>query len=771
MKVDVDGLEVIFPYHYVYPEQYEYMLELKHGLDAGGHLLLEMPSGTGKTVSLLSLIVAYQDASANPPKLVYCTRTVVEMEKVLEELKRLIAFRAQVKGEESNLIGLGLTARKNLCCNNTVNNKEWGSEVDAACRTLTASWTRTKAQGSADQQPDIEDAINTGCTYFNGWWNSGKQAVKPGVYTLQELKAQSAEAGHCPYYTARYGVEYANVVIFNYSYLLDPKIAQIVTDKLPSNSVIVFDEAHNIDSVCIEVLSVNLNVDTMRYAGENIESLHKLYGTAQQQNSARLQEEYDKLVEGLALAGMSDLDGLNTDQLHGVPVPTPVQEKEAVPGNMRRIKHFLFLLERIRDWLSKYFFSQLHPKVTHPKDALTALWEETKTKQKHLKFCTERLHLLFNTLEIPDLHNYRYLLLLTDFVTVLASYCAEGSCGFQLVYEPYDDRFSRQQDQLLQLACMDASLALKPVFDKFHCVVLTSGTLSPLDMYPKLLSFTPLIQKSFKNTLPRNCIRPMVVTKGADQVYLTSQFQQRSDPAVIRNYGNMIVELAANVPDGIICFFTSYQWMEEMVSHWHDMELLNELTQHKLIFIETQNVDETALALQNYRAACDIGRGAVFFSIARGKVAEGIDFDGHYGRAVVMLGVPFVYTEDRVLKERLKWIDTNLAVRDNEYLAFDALRHASQCIGRVLRNKSDYGLMILADKRYNMADKRNKLPPWVQQHLLPQHMNLSADVALSISKEFLKEMAQPWSKPEQFGASLLREEDIAAQQAAKRQKT
>jgi len=28
-------------------------------------------------------------------------------------------------------------------------------------------------------------------------------------------------------------------------------------------------------------------------------------------------------------------------------------------------------------------------------------------------------------------------------------------------------------------------------------------------------------------------------------------------------------------------------------------------------------------------------------AIARGKIAEGIDFDNHYGRAVVMFGIPF----------------------------------------------------------------------------------------------------------------------------------
>ena len=70
----------------------------------------------------------------------------------------------------------------------------------------------------------------------------------------------------------------------------------------------------------------------------------------------------------------------------------------------------------------------------------------------------------------------------------------------------------------------------------------------------------------------------------------------------------------------------------------------------KLVFIETTDVVETTLALDNFRRACDCGRGAVFFSVARGKVAEGIDFDRHYGRAVVMFGVPYQYTLSRILR-------------------------------------------------------------------------------------------------------------------------
>jgi len=82
MKFKLDGLDVCFPYDFMYPEQFTYMRELKRALDAGGHALLEMPTGTGKTVALLSLVTSYQLAHPEVGKLVYCTRTVPEMEKV-----------------------------------------------------------------------------------------------------------------------------------------------------------------------------------------------------------------------------------------------------------------------------------------------------------------------------------------------------------------------------------------------------------------------------------------------------------------------------------------------------------------------------------------------------------------------------------------------------------------------------------------------------------------------------------------------------------------
>ena len=44
----MDDLDVFFPYPSLYPEQFSYMCELKKALDAEGHALLEMPTGTGE---------------------------------------------------------------------------------------------------------------------------------------------------------------------------------------------------------------------------------------------------------------------------------------------------------------------------------------------------------------------------------------------------------------------------------------------------------------------------------------------------------------------------------------------------------------------------------------------------------------------------------------------------------------------------------------------------------------------------------------------------
>ncbi|KAF8401662.1 hypothetical protein HHK36_012608 [Tetracentron sinense] len=745
MKFQIEDVTVYFPYENIYPEQYSYMVELKRALDAKGHCLLEMPTGTGKTIALLSLITSYAlSKPSNPPKLLYCTRTVHEMEKTLAELRFLHDYQLRHLGPSARILAIGLSSRKNLCINPSVVSANSRDSVDASCRKLTASWVRAMA---------IENPNVSTCQFFENYEKAGSDAVLPsGVYTLQDLRAFGKDKGWCPYFLARHMVQFANVVVYSYQYLLDPKVAGIISKEMQRESVVVFDEAHNIDNVCIEALSVSVRKQTLEGATRNLNKMGQEIDRFKATDAGRLRAEYNRLVEGLAQRGNLPI---SDTWLSNPALPDDIL-KEAVPGNIRRAEHFLSVLRRLVQYLKGRLQTE-NVEKEGPVAFVASINSQTGIDQKMLRFCYDRLHSLMLTLEITDTDEFLHIQTICDFATLVGSYTR----GFSIIIEPFDERMPHIPDPVLQLSCHDASLAIKPVFDRFQSVIITSGTLSPIDLYPRLLNFNPVISRSFTMSLTRDCICPMVLTRGSDQLPVSTKFDMRSDPGVVRNYGRLLLEMVAAVPDGIVCFFVSYSYMDGIVNSWNEMGILQDIMQHKLVFIETQDVVETTLALDNYRRACDCGRGAVFFSVARGKVAEGIDFDRHYGRLVIMFGVPFQYTLSRILLARLEYLRETFQIKEGDFLTFDALRQAAQCVGRVIRSKADYGMMIFADKRYSRHDKRSKLPGWILSHLRDAHLNLSTDMALHIAREFLRKMAQPYDKAGGSGKkTLLSQEDL-----------
>jgi DNA excision repair protein ERCC-2 len=277
-----------------------------------------------------------------------------------------------------------------------------------------------------------------------------------------------------------------------------------------------------------------------------------------------------------------------------------------------------------------------------------------------------------------------------------------------------------------------------------------------------MLGFRTVIQESYTMTLARKSFLPVVVTRGSDQGALSSGFSIRNDPSVVRNYGNLVTEFCKLTPDGVVVFFPSYLYMESVISMWQGMRILDTIWKYKLILVETPDSQETSLALETYRTACNNGRGAVLFSVARGKVSEGIDFDHHYGRTVLCIGVPFQYTESRILKARLEFLRETYRIKENDFLSFDAMRHAAQCLGRVLRGKEDYGIMVMADRRFQK--KRNQLPKWIAQALQDSDANLSVDQAVAVSKAFLRDMSRPYAVKLQEGLSVWSMDDLKKHQ-------
>ncbi|CAI4421729.1 TFIIH/NER complex ATP-dependent 5'-3' DNA helicase subunit RAD3 [Saccharomyces cerevisiae] len=752
MKFYIDDLPVLFPYPKIYPEQYNYMCDIKKTLDVGGNSILEMPSGTGKTVSLLSLTIAYQMHYPEHRKIIYCSRTMSEIEKALVELENLMDYRTKELGYQEDFRGLGLTSRKNLCLHPEVSKERKGTVVDEKCRRMTNGQAKRKLEEDPEANVEL-------CEYHENLYNIEVEDYLPkGVFSFEKLLKYCEEKTLCPYFIVRRMISLCNIIIYSYHYLLDPKIAERVSNEVSKDSIVIFDEAHNIDNVCIESLSLDLTTDALRRATRGANALDERISEVRKVDSQKLQDEYEKLVQGLHSADIL------TDQEEPF-METPVLSQdlltEAIPGNIRRAEHFVSFLKRLIEYL-KTRMKVLHVISETPKSFLQHLKQLTFIERKPLRFCSERLSLLVRTLEVTEVEDFTALKDIATFATLISTY----EEGFLLIIEPYEIENAAVPNPIMRFTCLDASIAIKPVFERFSSVIITSGTISPLDMYPRMLNFKTVLQKSYAMTLAKKSFLPMIITKGSDQVAISSRFEIRNDPSIVRNYGSMLVEFAKITPDGMVVFFPSYLYMESIVSMWQTMGILDEVWKHKLILVETPDAQETSLALETYRKACSNGRGAILLSVARGKVSEGIDFDHQYGRTVLMIGIPFQYTESRILKARLEFMRENYRIRENDFLSFDAMRHAAQCLGRVLRGKDDYGVMVLADRRFSR--KRSQLPKWIAQGLSDADLNLSTDMAISNTKQFLRTMAQPTDPKDQEGVSVWSYEDLIKHQNSRK---
>jgi len=737
MKIQIEDVTIYFPYEKIYPEQLKYIKTLLKSLQSPGHVLIEMPSGTGKTVALLSCTVSYQlhlKSKGVPFKIIYCSRTIPEIDKALKELRNLVEYIS--KYVVFNFLGVGLSKRGNMCINKAALES---FDVEVMCRKM------------------INRFENLKCDFYENKATS----IPYGVYDFAEIKELGAKMGVCPYFFVREHLPLFDCIIYPYNYLIDPSIYSIISKELPRDSFVIFDEAHNIDSHCIEALSVDITRNTLEAASRIMKSIEAKLKTKRQDIDSELKKGYEMMFKAVEYTGENV-----------IPHSFNTNKAELAPGNLRNANHFISVMKRLIEFF-KTKLRTTHLTVESIRSFLKSIEDLTLVDKKTLSFTSQRLGILIRSLDIDD-NDIHKLLSVANFGTMLSIY----SKGFSVIFEPYDT-MSGVFNPILRLYCVDPSIGMSHVFKNFRNVIITSGTLSPIEMYPKILCFAPSNITEISITLSRNAISPLIVTKGSDQMLLkntkddlyetldiedknydkvTTSFTARTDPSVVRNYGNLVISLCKIVPDNMVVFFPSYIYMEEIITLWSESSVMGEILENKLVFVETPDFRETTIALANYRKACDMGRGAVLFSVARGKVSEGVDFEHGYGRAVVMLGVPFMYTESVRLKERLKYMKDEYGIKEYEFLVFDAMRHTAQCLGRVLRNKTDYGLMVMADQRFSAPGKIGKMPKWIQERLERGNTGLSIDMALSVARMFYKEMAQP---DRGDGVSLLNEAETS----------
>lgn len=129
------------------------------------------------------------------------------------------------------------------------------------------------------------------CPYYNGGekriWETelninphfekmAKKVLTKSVYDIEDLNKVGRLHSQCPYYLARSKLSNVDIAVIPYNYILTPSIRKKLPLKI-ENSVVIFDEAHNLERICEDIMSFKLSVEKLQYCDKILNQLDRNY--------------------------------------------------------------------------------------------------------------------------------------------------------------------------------------------------------------------------------------------------------------------------------------------------------------------------------------------------------------------------------------------------------------------------------------------------------------------------------------------------------------
>lgn len=204
---------------------------------------------------------------------------------------------------------------------------------------------------------------------------------------------------------------------------------------------------------------------------------------------------------------------------------------------------------------------------------------------------------------------------------------------------------------------------------------------------------------------------------------------------------SMVLQNVCNViPAGIVCFFSSYDTMDQFYKYLKDNKQLEKIELKKKVFKESRSGggQQTERMLTDYAKTIKTSAkcmepgaitGALMMSVVGGKLSEGLNFSDDLGRCVCVVGLPFPNKTSPELSEKMKYLDKiaaeqksnekngGTAFSSGEYYENLCMKAVNQCIGRAIRHINDYATVLLIDERYQQDRIQKKLPNWIRTSL------------------------------------------------------
>ncbi|RKP08780.1 helicase C-terminal domain-containing protein, partial [Thamnocephalis sphaerospora] len=626
-------------------------------------------------------------------KIFYCSRTHSQLSQFIHELRKT-AYADVVRS-------VSLGSRQNLCINDRV--RALGSITKINDRCLELQRKGRSKQCKYFVAPDSNEMLHF------------RDHVMADVRDIEDLGEIGRDVSVCAYYGARTSIRPCQVITLPYNLLLQRAARESLGISLKDHIVIV-DEAHNLADTITGVHSISISSLQLETTYAHLTAYLNRYRTRLSVINATHVRELVVVIKALVAflrrwrttGGSAGARAVKVPEMYTA--NTFLHELNVDDINMLELQRFL--------------------KESH----LARKVQCTRRSSAHAGGTRE---------ENTSQHAYSpsWMHQIEAFLVSLLNADDDGrvmvSLGPNAEEQKQAGVLPNQAAGALDIAVHARYLLLNPaehfrqVVEEARSVVLAGGTMAPVDdLISHLVPYLPaekIHRFSCGHVVPRESPLALSVCEGPTGIPFEFTYEKRDDAKLLDSLGQSLVNLCNVIPAGVVCFFSSYAYMDTVHRRWLASGINARLEKRKRASMQRLCATLPLADFLNSKHAATNAttNGALLFCVVGGKMSEGINFSDDLGRGVVMVGLPFPSLNSPELQEKLRFIGAqvssgrvNLTPKGVEYYENMCMRAVNQSIGRAIRHQGDYAVIALLDRRYSTERIRTKLPGWIADRLV-----------------------------------------------------
>ncbi|KAJ3041414.1 DEAD H (Asp-Glu-Ala-Asp His) box helicase 11 [Rhizophlyctis rosea] len=637
-------------------------------------------------------------------QILYCSRTHSQVMQFISEIEKTVY-------QDIKTVSLG--SRKTLCINDSVTKLGTLPRINDKCLDLQKEPEKKRCEYKATNKA-------TSMLFAD--------KIHAAIHDIEDIADVGKRMGICPYYGGRDAVKSSEIVAMPYPILMQKASRESFGIRVKGNIVII-DEAHNIVDAITALHTVELSLPQVTRAHTSLNNYLERYKTRLKGANVQYIRQILNLLKAFERVltpprSVEEPKFLQSNALEGTARPEP----RSVVMSVTDFVHDSNIDNINTLKLQKYL-------------------DESRLAQKLQGFAEKHEggpNVPLN--HEPDNEEFvpRHVSALQEFQQFLPTLSNPGRDGRIVITRQAGS--GNTKNCTLKYLLLNPADSFSSIVQEARAVILAGGTMGPvsqlkLELFPSLPNerFTHF---SCDHVIPQTSLLTLAVQCGPGGHQFKFNYENRNSADMINDAGKALAKFCDVIPDGIVCFFPSFDYMDKVQRTWRNhvvgkgkgtqgASVWNEINSKKEIFVESKIRDgDSVLARYTHKVTTSTGRGkpdektgAILFAVVGGKLSEGINFSDHLGRAVVMFGLPYPPKNSPEVQEKLNFIANRAAPKHpaaaheagEEYYHNMAMKGVNQSIGRAIRHKNDYAVVLLLDERYTQHRVSDRLPHWIRQ--------------------------------------------------------